>query len=44
MRPAAVVNSGDTLYAAYVEGHGREARGVCTDGFVHTGDWTNGAY
>lgn len=41
--PAAVVNSGDTLYG-YVEGHGCDARGVCSDWFVHTGDWTTGAH
>jgi hypothetical protein len=43
MGPAAVVNSGDTLYG-YVQGDGCDARGVCTDWFVHTGDWTNGAH
>lgn len=43
MGPAATVQSGDTLYG-YVEGHGCDARGVCTNWFVHTGDWTNGAH
>lgn len=43
MGPAAVVSSGDTLYG-YVQGDGCDARGVCSNWFVHTGDWTNGAH
>lgn len=40
--PAGIVQPGDTLYG-YVQGDGCDSRGVCSQWFIYTGDWTNGA-
>lgn len=40
--PAGIVQPGDTIYG-YVQGDGCDSRGVCSQWFIYTGDWSNGA-